>query len=33
MIEMGQSGRVWVETHVSPAVVADSYLLLISSLA
>ena len=30
---MGHSGREWVETHVSPAVVADSYLQLINSLA
>lgn len=31
--EMGQRGRQWVETHVSPAAVAKSYRDLISSLA
>lgn len=30
--EMGQKGRAWVQSHVSPAVVANSYLSLIDSL-
>lgn len=31
-MEMGQKGRQWVQTHVSPAAVAHSYLSLIASL-
>lgn len=33
MERMGRDGRKWVETHVSPSVVAESYLALITSLA
>jgi len=31
-VEMGQRGRQWVQTHVSPAAVANSYLSLIDSI-
>jgi glycosyltransferase involved in cell wall biosynthesis len=30
--DMGQRGRQWVETHVSPAAVANSYLSLIDTM-
>jgi hypothetical protein len=30
--KMGEKGRQWVQTHVSPAAVAHSYLSLIDSL-